>query len=72
MSATPYRRAGPHVSALASATVRGGELLGEPDADRLMEGGPADLVHGDPPSDPPSDPTALWRAWRVSRLDDRG
>jgi imidazolonepropionase-like amidohydrolase len=55
--------------ALAAATIRGGELLGEPDAGRLREGGPADLVlvHGDPLSDP----AALWRAWRVSWLDDR-
>jgi len=50
--------------ALASATWRGGELLGEPDAGVLREGGPADLVlvHGDPTSDP----TALWRAWHTS------
>ena len=45
--------------ALASATWRGGELLGEPDAGVIREGGPGDLVlvHGDPLSDP----TALWR-----------
>ena len=50
--------------ALASATWRGGELLGEPDAGVLREGGPADLVlvHGDPLSDA----AALWRAWHVS------
>jgi imidazolonepropionase-like amidohydrolase len=50
--------------ALASATWRGGERLGEPDAGSLREGGPADfvLVHGDPLSDP----AALWRVWRVS------
>jgi imidazolonepropionase-like amidohydrolase len=50
--------------ALASATWRGGELLGEPDAGVIREGGPADLVlvHGDPLSDP----AALWRAWHVS------
>ena len=50
--------------ALASATWRGGELLGEPDAGVIREGGPADLVlvHGDPLSDP----GALWRAWHVS------
>lgn len=55
--------------ALGAATHRGGELLGEPDAGRLREGGPADLVlvHGDPLSDP----AALWRAWRVSWLDDQ-
>ncbi len=46
------------------ATWRGGELLGEPEAGVLREGGPADLVlvHGDPLSDP----AALWRAWHVS------
>jgi imidazolonepropionase-like amidohydrolase len=50
--------------ALASATWRGGELLGEPDAGVIREGGPADfaLVHGDPLSDP----AALWRVWRVA------
>lgn len=50
--------------ALAAATWRGGELLGEPDAGVLREDGPADfvLVHGDPLSDP----SALWRVWRVS------
>jgi imidazolonepropionase-like amidohydrolase len=51
--------------ALASVTWRGGELLGEPDAGVIREGGPADfsLVHGDPLSDP----TALWRVWRVAQ-----
>jgi imidazolonepropionase-like amidohydrolase len=50
--------------ALGSATWRGGELLGEPEAGVIREGGPADfvLVHGDPLSDP----AALWRAWHVS------
>lgn len=50
--------------ALGSATWRGGELLGEPEAGAISEGGPADfvLVHGDPLSDP----SALWRAWHVS------
>lgn len=50
--------------ALRAATVRGGELLGEPGAGRIVEGGPADffLVHGDPLSDP----TALWRVWTVA------
>ena len=50
--------------ALAAATWRGGELLGEPDVGILRDGGPADfvLVHGDPLSDP----SALWRVWRVS------
>jgi len=54
--------------ALASATVRGGELLDDPDAGRIFEGGPADffLVHGDPLTDP----TALWRVWRVAWLTD--
>ncbi|MFQ5967524.1 MAG: amidohydrolase family protein [Acidimicrobiia bacterium] len=52
---------------LAAATWRGGELLGEPDAGVVREGGPADffLVHGDPLSDP----SALWRVWRVAWLD---
>lgn len=51
--------------ALASVTWRGGELLGEPDAGVIREGGPADfsLVHGDPLSDP----TALWRVWQVAQ-----
>jgi imidazolonepropionase-like amidohydrolase len=50
--------------ALGAATWRGGELLREPDAGVIREGGPADfaLVHGDPLSDP----TALWRVWRVA------
>lgn len=50
--------------ALAAATWRGGELLGEADAGVIREGGPADffLVHGDPLSDP----DALWRVWRVA------
>ena len=50
--------------ALAAATWRGGELLREPDAGILREGGPADffLVHGDPLSEP----AALWRVWRVA------
>jgi imidazolonepropionase-like amidohydrolase len=50
--------------ALASVAWRGGDLLGEPDAGVVREGGPADfsLVHGDPLSDP----TALWRVWRVA------
>src|SRR2546426_4104987 len=52
--------------ALSSATIRGGELMNEPEAGRIVEGGPADffLVHGDPLSDP----TALWRVWRVAWL----
>ncbi|HEV7809254.1 MAG TPA: amidohydrolase family protein [Candidatus Limnocylindrales bacterium] len=54
--------------ALRAATIRGGELLGEPDAGVIREGGPADfvLVHGDPLSDP----SALWRVWRVSWAPD--
>ena len=50
--------------ALASATWRGGQLLGEQDAGVIREGGPADffLVHGDPLSEP----AALWRVWRVA------
>ena len=50
--------------ALAAVTRRGGELLGEPEAGVIREGGPADffLVHGDPLSDP----SALWRVWRVA------
>jgi imidazolonepropionase-like amidohydrolase len=50
------------VDALAAATWRGGEVLGEPDAGVIREGGPAAffLVHGDPLSDP----AALWRVWR--------
>jgi imidazolonepropionase-like amidohydrolase len=54
--------------ALGAATWRGGELLDEPDAGVLRDGGPADfsLVHGDPLSDP----TALWRVWRASWAPD--
>lgn len=50
--------------ALGAATWRGGELLGEPGAGVIREGGPADffLVHGDPLSEP----GALWRVWRVA------
>ena len=50
--------------ALAAATWRGGELLGEPEAGVIHEGGPADffLVHGDPLSDP----TAIWRVWKIA------
>ena len=50
---------------LAAATWRGGQLLGEPEAGAIREGGPADffLVHGDPLSDP----SALWRVWKVAR-----
>jgi imidazolonepropionase-like amidohydrolase len=52
------------VDALAAATWRGGELLGEEEAGVIREGGPADFfcVHGDPLSDPES----LWRVWRTS------
>ncbi len=50
--------------ALGAATYRGGELLREPDAGTIREGGPADffLVHGDPLTDP----AALWRVWVVA------
>lgn len=50
--------------ALAAATWRGGELLGEPGAGVVEEGSPADffLVHGDPLTDP----TALWRVWKIA------
>ncbi len=50
--------------ALAAATWRGGELLGEAEAGIVREGGPADfaLIHGDPLSDPSS----LWRVWRIA------
>ncbi len=53
--------------ALGAATWRGGELLSEPEAGVIHEGGPADfsLVHGDPLSDP----TALWRVWYVAWAD---
>src|SRR5437879_9739037 len=56
--------------ALASATVRAGELRNEPEADRVFEGRPADffLVHGDPLTDP----TALWRVWRVAWVTEAG
>jgi len=50
--------------ALGAATWRGGEIMEEPEAGSVREGGPADLflVHGDPLSDP----SALWRVWRTS------
>jgi imidazolonepropionase-like amidohydrolase len=53
--------------ALAAATWRGGEILGEPDAGVIAEGKPADffVVHGDPCSDA----TAVSRVWRVAWLD---
>jgi imidazolonepropionase-like amidohydrolase len=53
--------------ALAAVTWKGGEILGEPGAGQIREGGPADffLVHGDPLSDP----SALWRVWRIGWID---
>src|SRR5438876_306189 len=50
--------------ALAAATWRGGELLGN-GAGTITQGGAANvvLVHGDPLADP----AALWRVWRVYR-----
>src|SRR3989442_4840310 len=49
--------------ALASATVRGGGLPNEPEARRLLEGGPPELLlrHGEPLTEPP----ALSRALRA-------
>jgi imidazolonepropionase-like amidohydrolase len=49
--------------ALGAATWRGGELLREATAGKLVLGGPADffLVHGNPLDEP----AALWRVWRV-------
>ncbi|HJQ42628.1 MAG TPA: amidohydrolase family protein [Jatrophihabitantaceae bacterium] len=48
-------------NALAAATWRGGKLVGDETAGRLVVGGPAhfSLVHGDPLVDP----SALWRIW---------
>lgn len=53
--------------AIAAATWRGGEVLGEPDAGVIAEGKPADffLVHGDPLADV----GALTRVWRVAWVD---
>ncbi|MEX2546197.1 MAG: amidohydrolase family protein [Chloroflexota bacterium] len=50
--------------ALGAATWRGGELLQEPNAGRIKEGGPADffLVDGDPYNDP----GALWNVQRLA------
>ena len=50
--------------ALASATWRGGELIGEEEAGVIRAGGPAEffLIHGDPLSDP----AATWRVWRTA------
>ena len=50
--------------ALGAATWRGGELLGNADAGRIREGGPANffLVDGDPLSDP----AALWNVARLA------
>ena len=53
--------------ALAAVTWKAGEILNEPEAGQIREGGRADffLVHGDPLSDP----SALWRVWRVAWAD---
>jgi imidazolonepropionase-like amidohydrolase len=53
--------------ALAAVTWKAGEILGEPGAGEIREGGHPDffLVHGDPLSDP----SALWRVWRVAWID---
>ena len=53
--------------ALAAVTWKAGEILGEPEAGQIREGGHADffLVHGDPLTDP----AALWRVWRVAWTD---
>jgi imidazolonepropionase-like amidohydrolase len=53
--------------ALAAVTWKAGEILGEPEAGQIREGGHADffLVHGDPLTDP----SALWRVWRVAWTD---
>jgi imidazolonepropionase-like amidohydrolase len=53
--------------ALRAATKTGGEVLLEPDAGVIREGGPADffLVHGDPLESP----RVLWRVWRVDWAD---
>lgn len=53
--------------ALAAVTWRASEILGEPEAGRIREGGPADffLVHGDPLSDP----AALWRVWHIAWIN---
>jgi imidazolonepropionase-like amidohydrolase len=50
--------------ALGAATWRGGELLGEANAGKITDGGPADffLVDGDPYSDP----GALWQVLRLA------
>jgi imidazolonepropionase-like amidohydrolase len=55
--------------ALAAATWRGGEVLGEPFAGRVVEQAPADfvLIHGDPLSDP----SACWRVWSVYQSGTR-
>ncbi len=50
--------------ALAAATWVGGDLLREPNAGRLVVGGPAEffMVHGNPLEDP----SALWRVWKTA------
>jgi len=58
----------PH-EALAAATWRGGEVLGEPHAGRIEQGAPADfvLLHGDPLSDLQT----YWRVWSVYQRGHR-
>ena len=63
-SSRSWRQAWSPGRPLAAATWRGGELLGEPNAGRISEGGPANffLVGGDPYSDP----AALWEVRRLA------
>jgi imidazolonepropionase-like amidohydrolase len=59
----------PPRDALAAATWRGGEVVGEPTAGKIEPGMPADLVlvHGDPLSDA----RALWHVWAVFQAGAR-
>ena len=50
--------------ALGAATWRGGELIGEAAAGRIIDGGPADFFIVD--GDPYSDPGALWNVRRLA------